>query len=90
MPFDVSRPIGPDNILWPSDMPVHLQHEAEWRLATAERSRLEREVIEAAKQLFASYADEGQRTKEHGEATNDLIMAVGALEKFESQHTDKR
>lgn len=31
MPFDPSRPIGPDNILWQSDMPVVLQQAAEDR-----------------------------------------------------------
>lgn len=45
MPFDRSRPIGPDNILWPSDMSVSLQHEAELKIAEKERLESIRERI---------------------------------------------
>lgn len=45
MPFDPTRPIGPDNILWQSDMPASLQYEAEAKIADKEHVEIIRERI---------------------------------------------
>lgn len=45
MPFDPSRPIGPDNILWQLDMPAPLQYEAESTNADEENVKIIRERV---------------------------------------------
>lgn len=81
MPFDDSKPIGPNNILWPSDMPVALRHEAEARISADERTRLQLAIVKAAKEW--AYSSNSDSDRILNDAVAELVKFESALRKEE-------